>query len=81
MNTREAARNMFGTMLGCEPEDIDESAPLFELVASSFRIVEMVIELQEAFDVRFRQDDMNRIATVGDLLDLVQRRHERRTEE
>ena len=80
MNTRETARNMFGTMLGCDPEDIDESAPLFELVTSSFRVVEMVIELQEAFDVRFRQDDMNQITTVGDLLDLVQRRNERRIE-
>lgn len=58
-------------LLGIDAGSIDPQAPLFSLVNSSFRIVELVIELQEEFGVRFGQEDMNRVATVGDLLELV----------
>ena len=58
-------------LLGIDSGSIDRGAPLFSLVCSSFRIVELVIELQEQFDVRFRQEDMNQVATIGDLVDLV----------
>ena len=58
-------------LVGTDPADIDRDAPLFSLVNSSFRIVELVIELQEEFGVRFHQADMNRVSSVGDLIDLV----------
>ncbi len=51
-----------------------DGAVLTDLVNSSFLLVEMVIELQEEFDVRFQQADMNEVATVGQLLDLVDSR-------
>jgi acyl carrier protein len=51
-----------------------DDAELTNLVNSSFLLVEMVIELQEEFDVRFQQVDMNEVATVGQLLDLVESR-------
>ncbi len=50
---------------------IDADAPLFSLTPSSFRIVELVIELQEEFGVSFRQEDMHTVDTVGDLARLV----------
>lgn len=58
-------------LLAIDSSTINREAPLFSLVCSSFRIVELVIELQEQFDVRFRQEDMNGVATIGDLVDLV----------
>lgn len=58
-------------LLAIDSGSINREAPLFSLVLSSFRIVELVIELQEQFDVRFHQEDMNQIATIGDLVDLV----------
>lgn len=65
-------------LLGVEPDSIDVGAPLFSLTSSSFRVVELVIELQEEFGVSFRQDDMNGVDTVGDLVGLVAtRRHGR----
>lgn len=63
-------------LVGMEPADIDGDAPLFSLVASSFRIVELVIELQEEYGVRFHQADMNRVSTVGDLVELVVERQQ-----
>jgi acyl carrier protein len=34
----------------------------------------MVIDLQETFSVRFGQEDLSAVKTVGDLIDLVERR-------
>jgi acyl carrier protein len=65
-------------LLDVDPASIDVAAPLFSLTSSSFRIVELVIELQEEFGVSFGQEDMNGVDTVGDLVGLVTaRRHER----
>jgi acyl carrier protein len=65
-------------LLDVDRASIDVAAPLFSLTSSSFRIVELVIELQEEFGVSFGQEDMNGVDTVGDLVGLVaSRRHER----
>lgn len=47
---------------------------LTDLVADSFRLVEMAIELQEHYGVLFGQEDMKAVCTVGDLATLVQSR-------
>ena len=47
---------------------------LTDLVQESFALVEMVIDLQETFSVRFGQDDLNKVKTVGDLVALVRSR-------
>ena len=74
MTIRNDVRHRIIELLGIDEADIDDQNPLFSLVNSSFRIVELVIELQEDFGIRFYQDDMNEVSTVGDLLDLVERR-------
>jgi acyl carrier protein len=61
-------------VLGHVPESITEDAVLTTLVSSSFVLVEMVIELQEEFGVRFQQVDMNGVTTVGQLLKLIENR-------
>ncbi len=71
MTDQHEVKATIAALLGIDADSIDPEAPLFSLVNSSFRIVELVIELQEEFGVRFGQEDMNRVATVGDLLALV----------
>jgi acyl carrier protein len=58
-------------VLGHETAVVADDAILTDLVNSSFLLVELVIELQEEFDVRFQQADMDHVKTVGALLDLV----------
>ena len=74
MNDRERVRDKIAEILGHTSEVVLDDAELTSLVNSSFLLVEMVIELQEEFDVRFQQVDMNEVATVGQLLDLVDSR-------
>ncbi len=74
MNIRTRAKDKMANMLGCNVDAIADDAVLTSLVNSSFMLVEMVIELQDEFDVRFHQADMNSISTVGQLLDLIETR-------
>ena len=74
MSNREKVREKIAEVLSHELRTITYVAVLTELVNSSFLLVEMVIELQEEFDVRFQQADMNEVSTVGELLDLVDSR-------
>jgi acyl carrier protein len=74
MNTRTRAKLKMAQILGHSVENISDEAELTSLVNSSFVLVEMVIELQDEFDVRFHQADMNSVSTVGQLLDLIENR-------
>ena len=50
------------------------NADLSTVAADSFVLVEMVIELQDEFGVRFDHEDMANLRTVGDVVELVQQR-------
>ena len=74
MSNKERGRGKVAEILGRTPQIVVDDVVLTDLVNSSFLLVEMVIELQEEFDVRFQQVDMNEVATVGQLLNLVDSR-------
>ena len=76
MDIRETVRAKMAEVLGSAPERVSDDAVLTDLVNSSFLLVEMVIELQEEFDVRFQQSDIIDVLHVGQLLDLVEARIE-----
>ena len=71
MKTREKVRTTMAEVLGHATSRVEDSALLTDLVNSSFLLVEMVIELQEEFGVRFQQADLADVKTAGDLIDLV----------
>lgn len=53
---------------------LEDDIILTNLVAESFALVEMVIELQEEFGVRLVQEDLKNVKTVGDLAGLFESR-------
>ncbi len=53
-------------------EKLSDDAVLTDLVAQSFLLVEIVIELQEEFSVRFGQEELKSVRTVGDLTRLIE---------
>ena len=74
MSNKDRVRAKIAEVLGHAEDKITGDAVLADLVNSSFLLVEMVIELQEEFDIRFQQADMNEVSTVGQLLDLADSR-------
>jgi len=71
VSERERVRSAIASFLRLAPEKVRDEAVLTDLVRESFVLVEMVIELQETFDVRFGQDDLRAVRTAGDLVELV----------
>lgn len=53
---------------------LEDGAVLGDLVAESFVLVEMVIELQEQFKIRLTQGDLKGVKTVGQLTKLFEER-------
>ena len=61
-------------VLGVPESRVRPEVPLADLVAESYPLVEMAIELQDDYDVVFSQADLSAVTTVGDLADLVRAR-------
>jgi acyl carrier protein len=56
------------------PAMVSMDTELSQLAADSFVLVELVLELQDEFRVRFDHDDVQGLRTVGDVVDLVEAR-------
>jgi len=68
--TREQIRGRIAEIIGQPSDRIQDKAQLANLVISSFLLVELIIDLQDEFEVRFGQAEMQDVITVGQLLDL-----------
>jgi len=52
-------------------ESIDESMKLNELGLDSLDVVELLLKLEEEYDIHFDDVDMSNLVTVKDLLDAI----------
>lgn len=74
MVDRDKVKGRMAAFLKLPVTKLEDSAALADLVAQSLLLVEMVIELQEDFGVRFVQEDLKDVKTVGDLARLFEER-------
>lgn len=59
-------------------EDIDASKSFTEdLQADSLAIVELVLALEEKFDVKIPDDEVDKIKTVGDAIKYIEDNHDK----
>ncbi len=58
-------------LLGRAPGSVSRDDELSALVAESFALVELAIELQDEFATDLTQDDLKHARTVGQLADLI----------
>jgi len=61
-------------LLDLDIQEVSATMRLSDLVADSFMLVQLSIDVQEQFNVIFYADDLGRIDHVGDLVDLVRER-------
>jgi acyl carrier protein len=67
-----AIREVAVEVLSVQPEAVIESARFAEdLDADSLDLVELVMGLEERFDVSIPEEDLEGVATVGNAVDLV----------
>ncbi|HWB75322.1 MAG TPA: acyl carrier protein [Nannocystaceae bacterium] len=61
--------------LDVKPEDVSEGKSFTEdLGADSLAIVELVLALEEQFDVKIPDDEVDKIKTVGDAISYIKQR-------
>jgi acyl carrier protein len=71
---RKRVQEIVGENLGVEPERLtDASSFVQDVGADTLDIVEMVMELEEAFGISIPDADAEKILTVGDLVDYLAR--------
>ena len=59
-------------VLSVEPDQVTEEARFKEdLDADSLDLVELVMDLEERFDISVPEEDLENVATVGQTVDLV----------
>ncbi len=68
-------REIIVDRLKVDPSEVTPEASFVEdLRADSLDIVEMVMRLEETFDITIPDDDVEKLRTVGDAVQYVQRR-------
>ncbi len=72
--TIDDIRRRIAAILEIPEKRAEPEADLADLVADSFRLVEMAIQIQDDYDVMFGQQDVAQLRTVGDLAELVRSR-------
>jgi acyl carrier protein len=75
MGMDDRVREIIVEQLGVSTEEIKPEASFIDdLGADSLDIVELVMALEEAFDVEIPDDDAEKIQTIGDALNYVRER-------
>ena len=68
----DAIRDVAVEVLSVEPDSVTEQARFKEdLDADSLDLVELVMGLEERFDISVPEEDLENVATVGQAVDLV----------
>nr|WP_284697561.1 acyl carrier protein [Thermoanaerobacterium sp. RBIITD] len=68
----EKIRDIIVEQLGVDPEEVTmESSFIDDLGADSLDIVELIMALEEEFDVEIPDEDAEKIKTVGDVVEYL----------
>lgn len=73
-NTEEKVRKIIVEQLGVSPEEVTlEASFIDDLGADSLDTVELVMALEEEFDMEIPDEDAEKIITVGDAIDYIEK--------
>ena len=68
----EKVRDIVVEQLGVEEDEVTmESSFIDDLGADSLDIVELIMALEEEFDMEIPEDDIEKIVTVGDAVEYI----------
>lgn len=68
----EKIKDIIAEQLGLDASEITlESSFVDDLGADSLDIVELIMALEEEFDIEFPDEDAEKVATVGDVVEYI----------
>ncbi|MBQ9833476.1 MAG: acyl carrier protein [Clostridia bacterium] len=70
----ENVRNAIASQLDIAPESITEQSRLIEdLKADSLDVVELIMDLEQEYNIEIPDDELPNIKTVGDIVAFIQK--------
>lgn len=70
----EKVKDIVVEQLGVKPEDLSmQSSFIDDLGADSLDIVELIMALEEEFNLEISDEDAEKISTVGDVVDYIKK--------
>lgn len=73
MSTEEQVKKIIAEQFGVDADEVTPGAKFIEdLGGDSLDTVELIMQLEEAFDIRIDDDDADKILTVKDAVDYIE---------
>ena len=74
MSLSDQIKTILSAQLSVEPADLADSTSFDELNADSLDVVELIMALEEEFDIEIPDEDAEKIRTVGDVTEYIKER-------
>lgn len=71
MEVAEQVTGFIASFLKQSPDKVAPDKELTALVRESFLLIQLVVELQETVGVRLMQEDLAKVKTVGQLIEVI----------
>ena len=71
MNLPDRIKAILSAQLSVEPGDLTENSSFDDLDADSLDVVEVIMALEEEFEIEIPDEDAEKIRTVGDVIEYI----------
>ncbi len=72
MSNLEKLTTIIADQLGIDEANITEDTTMEDLGADSLALVELVMSVEEEFEIQIEDEDMEKFKSVGDVLDYIE---------
>ena len=74
MDTVKKIKEIISRQTDIDEENLSENTTIEDIVADSLDIVEMLMEIEEAFDIDIPDEDAKKLTTIGELCNYIDER-------
>lgn len=71
MDTMQKVKEIISRQTDIDEEKLSDNTTLEDIVADSLDIVEMLMEIEEVFDIDIPDEEAEKLSTVGELCDYI----------
>ena len=74
MDTTEKIKDIISRQTDIDKESLSENTTIEDITNDSLDIVEMLMEIEEAFDIDISDEDAKKLTTIGELCSYIDER-------